>query len=77
MKTKKFSNPSCASIDVIDRENRVVTRFHYCPLLSGDYDVARNLAEHFVRDYCKRHHYDVSSYKFLDHYHAVSWSLNS
>lgn len=75
---EKRSKLHSASIDVIDRESHVVLcRFHYCPLVSGDYEVARNLAVHFVRDYCARHHFEVTSYQFFDHYHAACWSLIS
>lgn len=75
---KKRFNSSLASIDVIDRETRIVLcHFHYYPLVSGDWETARDLSVHFVRDYCKRHNYEVSSYEFFDHYHGSCWSLNS
>lgn len=53
---KKCFNSVRASIDVIDvidRESRIVLcRFSYCPLVSGEYESARSLAEFFVRDRC-------------------------
>lgn len=77
MAKKRINSPS-ASIDVIDRETRIVLcHFHYCPLVSGDWENARDLSVHFVRDYCTRHNYEVTSYQFIDHYHGACWSLNS
>lgn len=76
MPEKKFGSVR-QSIDVIDRDTDVVLQhFYYCPLMSGDYEVARDLASHFVRDRCTRHNFDVSSYLLVDHYHATCWILD-
>ena len=47
-KSKRFSS----SIDVINTlTGAVLCHFHYSPLVSGDYESARNLATHFVHHY--------------------------
>lgn len=72
-KSKRFSS----AIDVINTLTGVVLcHFHYSPLVSGDYESARNLATHFVRDYCSRHKLPVSSFEFIDHYHCSRWILD-
>lgn len=73
---KKRFNSVRASIDVIDRESRIVLRhFDYQPLVSGNYEAARSVAEFFVRERCSRFNFDVSFYEFIDNYHNSCWSL--
>lgn len=73
---KKRFNSVRQSIDVIDRESGVVLcHFYYCPLVSGDYECARDLAIYFVRERCRRHDFQLSWYQFVDHYHGSCWSL--
>lgn len=72
-KSKRFSG----SIDVVNTLTGVLLcRFLYFPLVSGDYESVRNLAIHFVRDYCSRHKSPVSSFEFIDHYHCSRWILD-
>lgn len=75
---KKCFNTSPVSIDVVDRETRIVLcHCNYSPLVSGDWENARDLSVKFVRDYCERHNREVTSFQFFDHYHGACWSLNS
>lgn len=76
-KSKRF-NSVRASIDVVDRESGIVLcHFNYRPFFPGDWENARDLAVRFVRDLCLRHHLELSSYRFVDHYHSSSWLLTS
>ena len=72
-KSKRFS----ASIDVVNTSTGVVLcHFHYSPYVSGDHESARNLATHFVHDYCLRHKLLLSSFEFVDHYRCSRWILD-
>lgn len=65
-----------ASIDVVNsRTGDVLCNFNYFPAVRGDYDNVRELAIHFVRDYCSRHKVALSTFAFIDAYHCSYWTL--
>lgn len=66
-----------ASIDVVHSSTDVVIcRFLYSPYVRGDHESARNLATHFVHDYCLRHKLLLTSFELVDHYNCSRWILD-